>query len=146
MNETYDHDFVRWADEQADLLRAGRHSEVDFEHILLELQEMASAQKVALQSALRGVLVRMFNLLSSPDSEQRDRWEEDAAELRAEILFRLDEAPSLRQRLPELVTNAWPQARVTIQKSFDGGQRVHISTTCPFSIAEILESESEEVV
>lgn len=38
----YDHDFYAWTNEQAGLLRAGKLSEADLEHIAEEIESMGN--------------------------------------------------------------------------------------------------------
>ena len=48
----YDQDFYAWANEQAGLLRAGRLSEADIEHIAEEIESMGKSEKFRLPDRL----------------------------------------------------------------------------------------------
>ena len=48
----YDQDFYAWANEQAGLLRDGRFSEADMEHIAEEIESMGKTEKRELVSRL----------------------------------------------------------------------------------------------
>jgi hypothetical protein len=52
----YDDDFYAWANEQAALLRAGRLSEADLEHIAEEIESMGRTEKRELISHLTVLL------------------------------------------------------------------------------------------
>ena len=64
-SQTYDHDFLRWAEEQSILLRAGRVGELDYDHILEELEDRGKEQKVALQSLFRQIIIHLLKLALS---------------------------------------------------------------------------------
>ncbi len=44
MTATYERDFLRWTEEQAGFIRSGRLSELDYAHILEELEDMGREQ------------------------------------------------------------------------------------------------------
>ena len=52
MGATYEQDLVLWANEQAALLRAGRFSDVDIEHVANEIEDVGKAAEVELLGAL----------------------------------------------------------------------------------------------
>ena len=56
-NTLYDLDFVAWANEQAALLRSGRLSEADIDHIAEEIESLGRTEKRELVSRL-GVLLQ----------------------------------------------------------------------------------------
>jgi len=46
--ELYDLDFAQWAKENAELLRSGRFSEADIEHVAEEIEDLAKRKLWAL--------------------------------------------------------------------------------------------------
>ena len=56
-NSLYDHDFYAWANQQAALLRAGRLTEADIEHIAEEIESMGRSEKRELVNRLSVLLL-----------------------------------------------------------------------------------------
>ena len=62
----YDQDFYAWTNEQAALLRAGRLSEADVEHIAEEIENMGKSEKRELVSRLRVLLLHLLKWQYQP--------------------------------------------------------------------------------
>ncbi|MBK1732025.1 hypothetical protein CKO41_09520 [Thiococcus pfennigii] len=141
-SQVYDTDFLRWTEEQAALLRAGRFSELDYEHIREELEDMGREQKVALQSLFRQIFIHLLRLDLSPAAAPRGKWVDELVEFRAQAQTRLEETPSLRHYADELFDKAWRQARRGAAKSFEAyGEAVTVPEACPYSLGECLDHD-----
>jgi len=117
-SKTYDMDPLRWREEQAALLRAGRLKALDYEHILEELEDMGREQKLALQSLLRKILIHLLKLELSPARASRGKWVDELVEFRAQAQTRLEDTPSLAHYAEDLFHRAWQQGRRGAAKSF----------------------------
>jgi hypothetical protein len=107
----YEADTFAWAMVQAQLLRQGRFSEADIAHIAEEIEDMGKERLHALGSAIRNTLVHLTLLKFSPAVDPRSHWSGEVASFRAEIEQRLEDSPSLRRRLADLMIHEWPRAR-----------------------------------
>lgn len=138
----YDADLLRWIEEQTALLRAGRFNELDYEHILEELEDMGREQKVAMQSLFRQILLHLLKLELSPATAPRGKWVDKLVEFRAQAQTRLDETPSLQHYADALFEKAWQQARRGAEKSFQAyGEAVQVPDICPYSRAQCLDQD-----
>jgi hypothetical protein len=117
-SKTYDMDPLRWSEEQAALLRAGRLKALDYERILEELEDMGREQKLALQSLLRQILIHLLKLELSPARASRGKWVDELVEFRAQAQTRLEDTPSLAHYAEDLFRRAWQQGRRGAAKSF----------------------------
>jgi len=139
-SETYDMDPLRWSQEQAALLRAGRLNALDYEHILEELEDMGREQKLALQSLLRQILIHLLKLERSPATAPRGKWVDELVESRAQAQTRLEDTPSLAHYAEDLFRKAWQQGRRGAAKSFQAhGEQVEIPEQCPYSLEQSLD-------
>ena len=59
-HQLYDQDFYAWTSEQAGLLRAGRLSEADVEHIAEEIESMGKREKRELVNCLTVLLIHLL--------------------------------------------------------------------------------------
>jgi hypothetical protein len=141
-SQTYQQDFLRWAEEQSALFRAGNIADLDLENIFEEIEDMGKEQKLALQSLFRNILVHLLKLDLSPASDPRPTWIEEVTEFRDQAQTRIDETPSLKHYSDELFAKAWQQARRAAGKSFEAyGEDVFIPAECPYSLAQVLNSD-----
>jgi hypothetical protein len=67
----YDQDFFAWANEQAALLRAGKLSEADIEHIAEEVESLGKTEKRELVSRLIVLMVHLLKWRFQPSLRGR---------------------------------------------------------------------------
>lgn len=67
----YDSDFYAWSREQAELLRAGKLSEADIEHIAEEIDSMGRTETRELVSRLGVLLLHLLKWRTQPGSAAR---------------------------------------------------------------------------
>lgn len=138
----HEQDFLRWTEEQAALLRAGRLAEADIDNIVEEIEDMGKEQKVALQSLFRQILIHLLKLDLSPATAPRAAWTEELSEFRAQVETRIEETPSLKHYAPELFARAWPQARRSAGKTFEAyGERVAPPADCPYTLEQAMDDD-----
>lgn len=141
-SSVYDRDFLLWTEQQADLLRAGKMSELDVEHLVEEIEELGKEQKMALQSLIRMILVHLLKLDFSPSRAPRAKWIDEVLEFRARAESRIEDTPSLNHHLDALFCKAWPQARRIVEKSMlVHGENVEIPKDCPYTLEQVLDPE-----
>lgn len=110
MRATHEGDYYAWALEAAEHLRAGRLSEVDLSGVAEELEDMGKAQRHALASHLKVLIVHLLKWRYLP-SFRGVSWRLSIANARDEIAELLEDSPSLRPKIGELVTRRYPAAR-----------------------------------
>jgi len=108
-NTLYDTDFLRWTEEQAKALRRapeslrGSNLPLDWENLAEEIESLGISQRAALRAQVRRVLHHLFKLEASPASEPRAGWRRSIRDARDEIEDILQDSPSLRREVAELV-------------------------------------------
>ena len=141
-SQTYQQDFLRWAEEQSALFRSGNIADMDFENILGEIEDMGKEQKVALQSLFRNIIVHLLKLELSAAIDPRPKWIEEVIEFRDQAQTRIDATPSLKHYSDELFNKAWEQARRAAGKYFEAyGEEVLIPAECPYLLEQVLNSD-----
>src|ERR1700691_5077700 len=96
----YDRDFYAWANKQAALLRAGKLSEADFEHIAAEIESMGKTEKRELISRLTVLLLHLLKWRYQPEKRGAS-WEASIRVQRNRFADHLEDNPSLRPLLPQ---------------------------------------------
>jgi hypothetical protein len=64
---SYDDDFVEWTQQTAELLRAGRFSEVDLEHLAEEVEDLGKSERSAVRSRLTQMLLHLMKQRIQPE-------------------------------------------------------------------------------
>jgi hypothetical protein len=107
--QLYDQDFYAWTNEQAGLLRAGRLSEADVEHIAEEIGNMSKTEGRELVSRLRVLLLHLLKWRYQPGRRGRS-WEGCIVDTRDELDDHLRDNPSLKSQIPDALQVAYRRA------------------------------------
>lgn len=103
----YDKDFVLWAQEQAAALRAAAQGasnlELDWENLAEEIDSLGASQRAVLRSQTRRIIRHLIKLAYSPARDPRRGWRESVNDAREEIRDLLEDSPSLRTIISELL-------------------------------------------
>ena len=132
----YESDFYAWTTEQAGLLRAGRLSEVDLEHLAEEIESMGRSEKRELVSRLTVLLLHLLKWQFQP-VRQGPSWRLSIATTRDTLADHLVENPSLRGTMEASVSMAYRRARRNASVE-TGLAETNFPTVCPWSIDQLL--------
>jgi Domain of unknown function DUF29 len=130
-------DLYSWALRQAELLRAGRLSEIDPVAIAEEIDDVGEEQYDKLESALRVLMLHLLKWDRQPDSRSRS-WTSTVREQRRRVLRQLHKNPGLKSRLDEALGEGYEDAR----DEASAGTALPLSVfpvRRPFEYAEIME-------
>ena len=106
----HDSDFYAWSLEQAALLRAGRVGEADVAAIAEEIESMGKTEKRELVSRLTVLLLHLLKWESQPAGRGAS-WRLSIANARDEIADLLDDNPSLKAVIDDVMASAYRYAR-----------------------------------
>jgi hypothetical protein len=138
-DKMYDQDFYAWAITNAELLRQGRFSEIDIEHVAEELESMGKSERRALISRLAVLLVRLLKWKFQPGLRGAS-WEITILKQRDSLEDLLQESPSLRHELDKTIAKAYDRARRYAAKE-TGLPLATFPDPCPFATEQVLDSE-----
>ena len=107
----YEKDVVRWAQEQARLLRAGDLSHLDIEHIADEIEDVGKAEQRELASRTAVLLAHLLKWRFQPQHRSKS-WRVTIDNQRKGIARRIQSTPSLKATLRDTDWQAdiWPDA------------------------------------
>lgn len=139
MGTPYDKDVVAWAEEQVALLRAGRLSAIDIEHIAEEIEDVGKSQLRELGSRVSVLLAHLLKWRHQPERRGKS-WMNTIRTQRTEALYLLSEAPSLRRRFEEArwLDLVWMKAR-NLAETETGIDFDSFPETCPWPMTSVLE-------
>jgi Domain of unknown function DUF29 len=105
----YDEDFALWIEEQVAALRAGDVSGLDTENLIEELEGLTKRDQRALGSQLKRIMAHLLKQRHQPGRASRS-WEDSIQDGREEVADILEQSPSLRKTLPDLMRKNYPRA------------------------------------
>ncbi len=108
-DRNHDTDFHAWANEQATLLRAGRLSEIDVEHIAEEIETLGRGEKRELVSRLSVLLLHLLKWAYHPERRGKS-WELTIKEQRRQLARHLRDNPSLGAWTDQAMADAYGDA------------------------------------
>ncbi|MFW6241841.1 MAG: DUF29 domain-containing protein, partial [Thermodesulfobacteriota bacterium] len=99
----YDRNYAEWAKKNAELLRKGKFSELDIDHLVEELEDMGRSERNELESRLLILMAHLlkwqfqYRTLSERWREFKgESWRSTILEQRKRIQRRLKKSPGLR--------------------------------------------------
>ena len=137
MGTAYEKDVVAWAKEQAELVRAGKFSAIDVEHIAEEIEDVGKSEQRELISRMS---VLLAHLLKWPFQSARRgaSWSRTIKAQRLDVAYLLGEAPSLK---PKLSDGEWMRvvwAKALAQAVSETGLDV-FPEVCPWTMEQVLD-------
>ncbi len=118
MDGLYDQDLVLWSKEQARALRAaadaGWNAPIDWENVAEEIESLGRSERHALASHIALVIEHLLKLEVSPATEPARGWRDTIRRARGHIERTLEDSPSLRREVAELIARETPRARALV--------------------------------
>jgi Domain of unknown function DUF29 len=138
-DDLYDRDALAWSEHQASLLRriarGEQVNEVDWEHVIEEIEDVGLSHLNAVQSCLRLMLVHLLKVHGSPESPSVGHWRGEIVSLQADAAQRF--APSMRQKIDS--DRLYRLARQQVSAaSYEGREPLPSPETCPFTLDHLL--------
>jgi hypothetical protein len=133
---SYDADFYGWANEQAELLRAGRLDEADIANIAEEIESMGRSEKRELVSRLAVLLTHLLKWRYQP-AGRGSSWQASILVQRDRISDHLDDNPSLKALIPVAMQRAYREAVVVAGDETKLG-RAAFPSTSPWAFDEVM--------
>jgi Domain of unknown function DUF29 len=135
--QLYDQDFFAWANEQAGLLREGRLSEADIDHISEEIEGIGKSEKHELVRRLTVLLLHLLTWQHQPVFRCTS-WGLTLEEQRNRLEDHLADNPSLKSGYGEMLAAAYRNAVLGAARE-TGKDRSVFPVVCPWSFEQIID-------
>ncbi|MGH8064015.1 MAG: DUF29 domain-containing protein [Candidatus Entotheonellia bacterium] len=133
----YDQDFYAWTMATASLVRQGRWQEIDWEHLVEELEALGRGERRELGHRLEVLVLHLLKWRVQSEYQSRS-WRSTILEQRRRVAELLEDNPSLRSQVPDLLKRAYPHARRSALE--ETGLYEHaIPQDCPFTWEQVLD-------
>ena len=144
-DDLYDRDVLAWSERQADLLRrlsrGERVNELDWEHVVEEIEDVGLSELHAVQSYLEQILVHLLKTQLWPAGDALNHWRAEIVAFQGSAERRF--APSMERRidLAKLYQRAIRQVA-----TLNGGQLPSDwPQSCPFALSALLRQDWTEL-
>ena len=139
MSITYDADVIAWADEQAALLRSGKLSLLDIEHIAEEIEDVGKSERRELANRMAVLLAHLLKWGFQPQ-RRGSSWQRTIKEQRRAIAVHIRETPSLKTSLKsdDWLEGVWADG---VAKAAEETGLDLFPEDCPWSVEQILSRE-----
>lgn len=141
MGTSYEKDVVAWAKEQAALLREGKFSALDIEHIAEEIEDVGKSEQRELASRMAVLLAHLLKWQCQPERRGAS-WQTTLRIQRAAIERRLNNTASLRPMLSDndWISDMWGDACQQAAAEMEIGVAL-LPETCPWSLEQAMNPE-----
>ena len=133
----YDRDLHAWAIEQAALLRAGRLSEVDVQHIAEEIEALGRTEKREMVSRLAVLLLHLLKWAYQPERQGKS-WRLTVEKQRRQLARHMRDNPSLRAWQNEAMADAYGDAVLRAERETDLPRDL-FPWACPYSFDQVVD-------
>ncbi|TAG91642.1 MAG: DUF29 domain-containing protein [Oscillatoriales cyanobacterium] len=134
----YDKDYLKWTETTVEKLRISDYSNIDWENLMAEIEDMGRSERRSLESNLVVVIMHLLNWEFQPD-QRSGSWKGIIAEHRRRIRKSLQDSPSLKPYLEEVFSECYSDA--VEQASAETGLSIEtFPQLCVYASAEVLDS------
>jgi hypothetical protein len=147
MNNLYEQDFNLWRESIIEQIKEHRFHDIDWEHLLLELEDMGKAEKRSFMSNLTILIAHLLKLTVQSDASDmmKQSWYSSVTEHRFRVKKDLEENPSFKNYITEVISKAYADARKLAIKESKFGVRKPLEEEypldCPFLLEELLDED-----
>ncbi len=135
----YSEDFYGWLTNTAQRIRIGEFADLDFDQIAEELESMSKSERRELASRLTVLLTHLLKWQYQPEKRSRS-WENTMKIQRFDIHELLDESPSLRYEIEQVIDSAYRKARIWAEEE-TGIDAQRFPDACPYALDELLNDQ-----
>lgn len=135
----YETDYLQWIETTVKKLQFGDYTNVDWENLIEEIQDMGRSERRSLKSNLIVVLVHLLKWQFQPECRSGS-WEGSIIEHRRRIREAILESPSLQPYLESIFAECYPQA----VKQAKAETRLPLEAfpqQCPYELVEVINDE-----
>jgi len=139
MRPKHDEDFYGWAMAEADLLRQRQLNELDFDHLIEELESMGASEKREIRSRMKQLLKHLLKWKYQPDLQCRS-WKNSIRNQRLELADVIRDNPSLKPTLDENIKDVYARALEDAAEE-TGIYKENFPAQCPYTFNQMMDND-----
>jgi Domain of unknown function DUF29 len=114
----YERDLQVWFTDTIAKIKLKEFDSIDWEHVIEEIEGLAGRDRAEVQSRLRGLLAHMLKRLYVDSSYDYLGWENTIREQRRQLETLLEQSPSLRGFLDDVLLKEWQKALTDVRHEY----------------------------
>lgn len=130
----YETDIIQWVEQQVALIQQERYGEVDWENLLVEIEDLSKRERDRFLSSIRLIIQHLLKWEYQPEKRSRS-WEITIKRERNNLKRYLRDTPSLKRYWQDL-SKVYEDARADAANE-TGILDWEFPETCPYSIEQI---------
>jgi hypothetical protein len=134
----YEADYLKWIETTIEMLRVRDYSNIDWENLIEEIEDMGRSERRSLKSNLIVVLTHLLKWQYQPEFRSGS-WKGSIVEHRRRIRDGLKDSPSLKPYLQEVFAECYLDA-VELASAETELPVETFPGECPYKSAEVLDS------
>lgn len=139
LTEIYEQDFNQWLEITANLLKEKKFSQLDLANLIIEIEAMGKNNQRELKNRLVVLIMHLLKWKYQPEKKSNS-WLKTINEQRRQLLFLLEDNPSLKPKIETVINKCYALAR----KEASQETKLNISKfpeDNPFLLTEILDAD-----
>jgi hypothetical protein len=149
-NQLYERDFNVWRETIIKKIKQQDFNDIDWEHLLLELEDMGKSEKRSFVSNLTILIAHLLKLTVQADAPEmmKGSWYSSVTEHRFRVKKDLEENPSFKNYLHEVIFIAYADARkLAIKESKNAKlgvrkpEETEYALDFPFTLEQLLDED-----
>ncbi len=137
----YERDYYAWLQEQVRALRERRIEDVDWENVAEEIDDLGKSERRGISNHLATVLEHLLKLQYAQGLFRHYNvrgWSISVRSARRQLHKLLNESPSLRARLEELLADAYDDARLEALRDPNLTEEI-LPKTSPWTLEQVID-------
>jgi len=135
----YDQDFHAWIQHQIYLLKEGRTSELDIEHLIEELDDMGKSNIRELESRFLILIAHLLKWQFQAE-KQSSGWRGSISEQRIRLMRLIEKVPSLKREMDNAINSVYFDA-VELASDETNLPKTTFPKNCPYTIKQLLDKK-----
>jgi Domain of unknown function DUF29 len=138
LERLYEQEYDRWLSETIELLKNRQFDQVDYEHLIEELEALGRSEKSAVKSLILQTIIHLllYQFWTTEGAKNSNHWAGEIITFRVQLEDKL--TTNLSKFLELELENIYKNARLIAEKK-TGLKNLPI--TCPYSLIQILEKQ-----
>jgi hypothetical protein len=140
-SELYERDYYAWVQDQVDALRRHRIEDVDWENVAEEIEDLGRSERYSIESQMVRALEHLLKLQHAVETLRRNNargWQLTIKDARLVMRQLLDQNPSLRPQLKEMLQFAYQRARLAALRKARLPDQA-IPESCPWAVEQVMD-------
>ena len=141
LKQLYEQDFYAWTEQMSQALQNKQYNSIDWEHLIEEIDDMGKRERRALESRIVTLIMHLLKW-QIQDNARSNSWLATIKTQRLQIKKLLKEMPSLKQKLPEIISDSDTYREAVLKAQTETGlPERYFPTTCAYTTKQLLDDD-----